>query len=345
MVGAAYYVSRLTSQDPAGTGGTPAPSGSVSAEAKRKAIEAVVGELGADSLSQTIHQLVYGDVVTALLPLKVRRDRGRALEEAWSHTLSGALATTVADMRKGEEQGWRPSLIFSPMLVEDGRRLLISNLDLGPLIDNGGQAIEPPTWGSRSEVELMKSFQHGSRLRLSTAARMNASFPFISPAGALPGSPRRRVVDAGYYDNCGVNLAAIWIYLNQALLQEVASRIVLIQIRDGPYESQYRNPDWPRTTTAFARGVEWLTSPVEAILTARTSVMYYRNDELLELLQTKLNTDPSDPFLQTEIFECARDVSMSWYLTQVEQRVMVDTLMGPAQRRVEGLRSWWGTSC
>ena len=44
---------------------------------------------------------------------------------------------------------------------------------------------------------------------------MNASFPYISPAVSLPVDPPRRVVDAGYYDNYGVNLAAAWAYMNR----------------------------------------------------------------------------------------------------------------------------------
>ena len=44
---------------------------------------------------------------------------------------------------------------------------------------------------------------------------MNASFPYISPAVSLPVDPPRRVVDAAYYDNYGVNLAAAWAYMNR----------------------------------------------------------------------------------------------------------------------------------
>jgi hypothetical protein len=37
-----------------------------------------------------------------------------------------------------ERMGWRPSLVFTPMMVEDGRRLLISNLDLAFATRNVG---------------------------------------------------------------------------------------------------------------------------------------------------------------------------------------------------------------
>ena len=44
---------------------------------------------------------------------------------------------------------------------------------------------------------------------------MSATFPFASPAVSLPMDVPRRVVDAGYYDNYGVDLATSWIYVNQ----------------------------------------------------------------------------------------------------------------------------------
>ncbi|HEX9493697.1 MAG TPA: hypothetical protein VGA33_10565, partial [Thermoanaerobaculia bacterium] len=54
---------------------------------------------------------------------------------------------------------WRPSLIFSPMLVEDGRRLLVSNLDLRFLLENHGPRLGPPANDpvySRSSLELFR---------------------------------------------------------------------------------------------------------------------------------------------------------------------------------------------
>ena len=40
---------------------------------------------------------------------------------------------------------------------------------------------------------------------------MSSTFPYVTSAAALPTDPPRHVVDAGYYDNYGVNLAAAWI--------------------------------------------------------------------------------------------------------------------------------------
>src|SRR6185436_18885431 len=98
-------------------------------------------------------------------------------------------------------KGWRPLLIFSPMIVEDGRRLLISNLDLAALatiyVPGIGAAA---TRASLPALELLKLVPAAASLRVSTVARMSASFPYVTPASEVPTQPLRRVVDAGYYD-------------------------------------------------------------------------------------------------------------------------------------------------
>ena len=63
---------------------------------------------------------------------------------------------------------------------------------------------------SRSAVEFFRLFPAAhDRFEVGTAARLSATFPYVSPGVSLPTDPPRRVVDAGYFDNYGVNLAAL----------------------------------------------------------------------------------------------------------------------------------------
>lgn len=328
MVGAAYHVARLNRPE---DGTAPAPDE-----------RAVVAALGKDSLSRVVHRLVYRDLPSAIL-VKKGKDRGRALEEAWSSSLGGALDRTFDELKKGESQGWLPSLVFSPMLVEDGRRLLVSNLDLGDLATNEWTTVAGTRSTSQSEVEVGKVFANAGTLRLATAARMSASFPFVSPADPLPTTPRRRVVDAGYYDDYGVNLAGIWVDWFATELRAAASKIVLIQIRDTPTEEEHAHVELPSgESSPFARGVEFLTTPPEAVLAARESVMAYRNDELVEILQRK-----HSDFVSTVAFEGPEGVGMSWVLTHDEQKALLAELDGGrVAGRTTALARWWaaGTS-
>src|SRR5262249_11055263 len=143
-------------------------------------------------LREVAQHWVLRDAPGLFWPFPYYHDRGWALEEAWQKNVSPALGRSMRSLQAGEEAGWRPSLVFSPMLVEDGRRLLISNLDLKEITESEGSLFiadddEFNCEGSYSlsAVEFYRLFPSADEFRLSTAVRMSASFPYVSPAAAL----------------------------------------------------------------------------------------------------------------------------------------------------------------
>ncbi len=115
------------------------------------------------------------------------------LESHWR-----TLNLSFAALAEGERAGWRPSLLLTPTLVETGQQLAITNMNL--------LRLDARYYGELEEFFALFGGWHES-FRLATAVRMNASFPYVSPAVSLPGEPARRVVDAGYFDNYGVYIA------------------------------------------------------------------------------------------------------------------------------------------
>jgi hypothetical protein len=194
------------------------------------------------------------------------------------------------------------------MLIEDGRRLLISNLDLEPLTRNAGNsARDPEGLLSRESFEffrLLAPKDEGAndpvrdRFEVGTAVRMSATFPYITPTVSLPTVPRRRVVDAGYFDNYGVSLAAAWLNANWDWVQKNASGVAMVQIRDSlseadrtlqkvdgqPPPSLRREP-----SSVVSRGLEGFTSPPEGVLSVRGNSAVYRDDEQFQLLSRYFN--------------------------------------------------------
>lgn len=267
-----------------------------------------------DTLSPVVQQFAQRDVLNTFLPWAQDMDRGRVLESQWR-----TLDTTFAQLREGELQGWRPSLILSPMLVETGQPLLISNLNLSALSNL-----------SRSEaVEFFRLFPEAhDSFRLQTAVRMNATFPYISPAVSLPTKPSRRVVDAGYYDNYGVNLAVA--YLREPAIskwvRENTSGVIVVQIRAFPIESvgEERGDDLCQEyivrdqETRWDRAFQWLTSPLEGAAAARDASMVFRNNQDLRALQELY--EPG--FIASVTLENATKASMSWYLPGWELECM-----------------------
>jgi hypothetical protein len=284
------------------------------------------------------------------LALPLRGDRGEALEKAWQTHTAGALARSFTDLRDSERDGWRPSLVFSPMLVEDGRRLIISNLDLDFLVHNQGRArshgpgqLAEAVEYSQSGWQFFRLFPYATDVRLSTVARMNASFPYISPDAELATAPPRRVVDAAYYDAYGVNLAAMWIHYSRRWLQEHTSGVLLIQIRDRPrnFEPPSYMPGWRRALSRF-------TTPLEGAIRARDATMSFRNDEMVHVVGEDLamgKNGKEDPdFFRTEVFEYPEKAPLSWYLPPEDLEAMKKTVKssdGKFAETVQSLKQWW----
>src|SRR5262249_24885582 len=164
------------------------------------------------------------------------------------------------------------------------------------------------------------------RFLLSTAVRMNASFPFVAPVCTIPTRPARRFIDAGYYDNYGIRVALAWVYKNRQLLPELApDGVVLIQVR--AYANQTARATWVRKgecpTGAVSRGLQGLSTPLEGVLQVRSSSQMFRNDEQIRLSRDVLDTayqrkPPRGSSLETFIFECPIEASLSWHLKDEE---------------------------
>lgn len=186
------------------------------------------------------------------------KDRGRSLQEQFGNLGSSTTdaTPTFQDYYEDEENGVRPSMIYSPVMVESGAPLLISNLDLrgarGEASDENEEAIE-----------FFDLFPHSRKsFTLASAARMSATFPYVSPAVSLPTIPRRRIVDAGYYDGYGLNLLASFL-LDTAVrdwIRENTSGVAVLELWDGPRQPSMQVKHW------FKRVFQFITTPIEGFL-------------------------------------------------------------------------------
>ena len=296
MLGAAYYVcDRRAKLTPGGPAIPPMPVASIAAVARHIALrEMWFGFLPRRAL----------DACRSALGVEAV-DRGVILERDWE-----GIDVPFRGLMGAEAAGEVPSLIFSPMIVEDGRRLLISNLDLKGITRTSGTEITedglrgvPETY-SLTALEFFRLFPEAEEFRLATMVRMSASFPFVSPAVSLPTVPPRRIVDAGYYDNYGVQIATSWIHANLDWLAEHTSGVTLIQIRDElSREDRLEVVDAPMGLGArLARGVQFLTSPVHAVAKARAASNAFRNDEDVEVLSDLFAARLAGTLAQPESF-------------------------------------------
>lgn len=319
---------------------------------------ALFDSVAKDCLSLMTQRLVFRDVFSSFLSLPQWPDRGTALEEAFEQNVPSAFGQTFGDLVAGEAAGWRPSLVYCPMLAEDGRRLVISNADLDFILVQEGPRVghdEDVTY-SRAGYEFARLFPGSlAHFPLRVATRLSASFPYLSPAAVLPTSPRRRVVDAGYWDNYGTSVACAWLEAcvdgdarvgdMKRWMQENVSGVLLIQIRDLLDPRSAEGTDFRleqrRPPSTMELGLEGLTSPALGALSARESAMLFRNDELVELVARRCNAEFGSGFFTTVTLCFHGNVSLSWSLTEMEKGKLRRAAERAVEEQAPRLEAFW----
>ncbi|HLO86691.1 MAG TPA: hypothetical protein VK203_17060 [Nostocaceae cyanobacterium] len=158
-----------------------------------------------DSLDAVAWGLAFPDLLRFIgLPFLVNQmeDRGTAIEIDWKGELKNKSASLNTWYQQAQE-GIIPIPIFNATLVEDGRRFLISPMTLAS--DDHNNDCEFTLAESRS-IDFNTLYPEYN-IDVTTAARLSASFPYISPVCR----PNKEIAaifhvgDGGYFDNFGVS--------------------------------------------------------------------------------------------------------------------------------------------
>lgn len=159
-------------------------------------------------------------------------DRGMAFEDDLNENTRGLFKHQLSYFREAESQADIPMMIFSPTIVNDGRRLLISSQRLGFM--TGNKSDPQGTIRSYENVDIRQLLPENSvdELHFSSVLRMNATFPFVLPMVTLPTTPKIQVMDAGTRDNFGVKTMVQWLNAMHEWIAKNTSGVVIIQVRD-----------------------------------------------------------------------------------------------------------------
>jgi len=145
-------------------------------------------------------------------------------------------------------------IIFNSVITLDGRKLMIGTQPLSFMM-------KPPTFSTDKSygpdaVDFTSLFarQNPGNIRLLTALRMNATFPYVLPNVWLPSNPVIDVMDAGIKDNFGQETSFRFIDHFRDWLINNTSRIIILQIRD-------RGIDYGQHTNENISMVDMITRP------------------------------------------------------------------------------------
>jgi len=193
-------------------------------------------------------------------------DRGLTLENSWEYRLENS-DVRLSGWRKDVVEHKRPAVIFNSTLVETGQRFLLSTTDIDPPQD---ASLDRTT----GRVEFFDCYAD-SDMKVRTAARLSATFPYVSPAtrmlrhaeqdksqnssqnkecphtsaGVYDGQPH--AVDGGYYDNYGMATLLDWLDAGLRTIDKSGKtltdkahlpKILIVEIRASPTRVQNTDP-------------------------------------------------------------------------------------------------------
>ena len=236
------------------------------------------------------------------------RERGVAFEEQLHENTQNLLNHSLGYYSPLEKKAEIPLMIFSPTVVNDGRRLLISSQSLNFMTHSS----EKHTTYENIDFQSFFKTNEPNNIRFSSVLRANATFPFIMPMVSLPTLPETHIMDAGLRDNYGGKVTIEYLLALKNWIQENTSGVIIVEMRDTKRILNKQNVQ-PITL------IDKLKVPFSTMMDNFDRTQDYDQEQLIKL--TKTSFDFPVDIISFNLRESIDDrISLSWHLTSREKQ-------------------------
>jgi hypothetical protein len=283
-------------------------------------------------------------------------DRGWALQQAFWRNRKGPCGSGESLAGQNEETlgdlAWNakdlPAFSFNTTVAETGNRFLSANY----VVPKHVLADNQEHW---SEIVTADSFLdiYHQDLPLSSAARLSATFPYVSPMPRVPVKDSRfHFGDGGYFDNDGTATALefLWYALNDPneagdskaacdpkTDNNACVPVLLLEIRDeGDVDAAYHPEELPNQKDYPEWGaVGQLVGPLETFWNAGHVAVTKRNRRELCFMERALEKKVRFAHIVLAYEGDPKEVhALSWHLTTKQQKA-IDAAVNKPQVQVE----------
>lgn len=209
-------------------------------------------DISQDLLNAIFTSFVARDIASPAQKFRVGeyeyvKDRGYAFEQKLDHNTRGLMNRQFRDIEVDERNAKIPLMMFNSVVTRDGKKMILSTQPVSfmmkPIQDT---STITPMEPDAIDFQALFANQDPMNMRLLTALRMNATFPYVLPNVWLPSQPVIDVMDAGLRDNYGPESVVRFVQVFKDWIKENTSGIVLIQIRDrvvGGWDHPFESSD------------------------------------------------------------------------------------------------------
>jgi hypothetical protein len=241
------------------------------------------------------------------------KDRGYAFEQKLNKNTGGVLDRQLKDLESDEAAARIPLMLFSSVITRDSRTMLISTQPISflmrPVFDSSHiKTIDPDA------VDFHSFFnkQDPMNMRMLTALRMNATFPYVLPNVWLPSDPVIDVMDAGFRDNFGEQVGLRFVDVFRDWILQNTRGVLLIQIRDrktGGWESPFESTDI----------TEIITKPLLLIQYNWYKMQEYNQNDLLSVMEGYMGNNFYKMTFQYEPKTVNEGAALNFHLSRQEK--------------------------
>ncbi|MFT3825979.1 MAG: hypothetical protein QM731_18810 [Chitinophagaceae bacterium] len=217
-----------------------------------------VDDISGDLLNSLFTSMVARDLASPAQKFTVGgyeyiKDRGYAFEQKLNVNTRGLLDKQLYAIYDDEKAARTPLMIVNSVVTRDGRKMIISTQPVSFLMKPSYDTTRIPELDPDAiDYGALFAKQNPLNLRLLTALRMNATFPYVLPNVWLPTKPVIDVMDAGLRDNYGQETTTRFVQVFEKWLKENTRGVVQIQISDrktGGWEHPFESNDITEVVT------------------------------------------------------------------------------------------------
>jgi hypothetical protein len=290
-----------------------------------------ITELSGDMLNPLVFSFVTNDMFIRYRSVKYGTnhytlDRGATFEQRLNASTNQVFSDLrIGDLAQAEREARIPMLVIAPTSINDGRRLVIASQPMAFLTGISPQAKSSiPSQPEAIEFQRLFADQGAKDLLMTTALRMNATFPYITPVVTLPSHPPMRVMDAGVRDNYGYRATLAFLHTYRDWIAANTGGVVLLQLRDTQKELEVQS--------SSASLIGRITDPVGSVYDNFVRVQ----DQDYDLMLRLAGAGHDFPLHLVDIqlrHDAEEQISLNWHLTALERRRVLRSI-GSATNRM-----------
>lgn len=235
-------------------------------------------------------------------------DRGGAFEAHLHQNLTNFLEHNLGYYQQYEQKGQIPLMIFSPTIINDGRRLWISSQNLSYVVSkrNGNSAFE------NIDYQTFFNVNDPNSIRFSSVLRASATFPLVMPMITMPTKPEIQLMDAGIRDNYGGKVTVDYLFAISDWIKKNTSGVIIVETRD---TKRILNDESYNEISLMDK----ITLPFGNMITNFTRTQDFDQEQLMKLCSKSFDF-PVD-VVTFNLRERSKDrISLSWHLTKREKK-------------------------